>query len=288
MLDRLFRNLPTVTKNLLILNVLFFILTLVTEEAAPEISSSLSLRFPTSDDFRVWQVVTHFFMHAGFGHLFFNMFALLMFGSQLERVWGPKRFITFYFICAFGAAITHTTYTGISLDGMKKEIAAFELYPTPEGYSEFTREHAPMGRLREMADAYGRKSWAAQQLIRIEQIETALYENQNDNGTIKAATENMNGWYTLHLDTPVLGASGAIYGLLLAFGMLFPNVELMLLFFPVPIKAKYFIPGLIALELYLGFNNFSGDNMAHFAHLGGALFGFIMVKIWQKRRDTFY
>jgi len=287
MLDRIFKNLPTVTKNLLIINALFFILSAILGDNSP-IVSSLSLRFPTSEDFRPWQIVTHFFMHAGIGHIFFNMFALLMFGSQLERVWGPKRFLIFYFICAFGSALTHTAYTGYGLNNMSNEISSFEMQPDQEGYVGFIREHAPMDRLRELASAYGKNHWSAQELMRIEQIEVGLSQGQTSPDIVQAAVADMTEWYELQENTPVLGASGAIYGLLLAFGMLFPNVELMLLFFPMPIKAKYFIPGLIALELYLGFNNFSGDNMAHFAHLGGALFGFIVVKFWQKRRDTFY
>lgn len=287
MFDRLFKNLPTVTKNLLIINVLFFLLTYVLGGDSG-IGDSLALRFPTSPDFRIWQVITHFFMHAGWGHIFFNMFALLMFGSQLERVWGPKRFLTFYFLCAFGAAGLHTAYTAWQLNGMQTEMAHFENAPSLSGYTEFMQEHAPMDLLRENAEHSGSNSWSAQQLLGYQELQEAL-DKEPDNPEVKEyALNHMRMWYEQHLDTPVLGASGAIYGLLLAFGMLFPNVELMLLFFPVPVKAKYFIPGLIALEIYLGFNSFSGDNMAHFAHLGGALVGFVVVKIWQKKRNTFY
>lgn len=268
MLDRIFKNLPTVTKNLLIINVLFFILSAVLGRESGGIVDSLALRFPTSEDFRPWQIITHFFMHAGLGHIFFNMFALLMFGSQLERVWGPKRFLTFYFICALGSAGLHTAWSGLELNNMQNDINAFEQAPSLDGFTDYFNGYLTHPQISETIDH--------------------LQKDPNDRATVEQAVAYMEGFRTDRLDVPVLGASGAIYGLLLAFGMLFPNVELMLLFFPMPIKAKYFIPGLIAIELFMGFNNFSWDNTAHFAHLGGALIGFIMVKIWQKRRDTFY
>ena len=238
MLDRIFRNLPTVTKNLLILNVLFFLLTLLARSAFPGLSDALSLHYFTSERFQVWQVLTHFFMHAGWGHIFFNMFALLMFGSQLERVWGPKRFLIFYFLCAFGAAGLHTTYTGWQLNGMQKEITSFEAFPSMEGYSQFMQEHAPMALLRENADQ-GNK-WAKDQLLGYDELLEALDQDPNAPQVADLATQHMKMWYRQHVDTPVLGASGAIYGLLLAFGMLFPNVELMLLFLPRSDKGQVF------------------------------------------------
>ena len=244
-------------KNILILNVIFFF----AQWALPKIMPSLML-FPfSSENFEPWQLATHFFMHGGIGHLFFNMFALVIFGSNLERVWGPKRFLIYYIACAFGAAILHqlvlhielksllslsTEYDWITMKSYGNEIIANNT--SPDGNSIFLRKDSKYG--------------------------------------VNITKEILNAYQTIN--TPMLGASGAVFGLLAAFGYLFPNTELMLLFPPIPIKAKFFVIGYAVLELYLGFSNNPTDNVAHFAHLGGALVGIIIVIIWQRNKNQFF
>ena len=201
-----------VVKNLLIINVLVFL----AQKAMPQITSQFVGHYPLGGGFEPWQVISHMFMHGGIGHLFFNMFALVVFGSALERVWGSKRFLQFYLLCGIGA---------------------FLIFEATVGYS--------------------------------------LYDL---NGQV--STE-----YPIGL---VIGASGAVYGLLLGFGMLFPNTELMLLFPPIPIKAKYFVILYGLLELSMAMSNNQGDNVAHVAHLGGMVIGYILIKKWQNSRDVFY
>jgi rhomboid-like protein len=182
-----------------------------------------------SPRFKIWQVITYMFMHGGFAHIFFNMFALFTFGSTIEYLFGSKRFLNYYLLTGLGALV------------LQMCVQAVEVYNITGSLTLHGVNNSPIGQqaMQTLSDIY-------------------------------------NG--------PMLGASGAIFGLLIAFGMLFPNVELMILFLPVPIKAKYIIPIYIVLELFLGVAQFSGDSIAHFAHLGGALFGFILIKTWGIRR----
>lgn len=223
-----FQVLPPVIKNLIIINGLMFLAEQIWQTWMVD---TLSLYYFDSPYFKPVQLVTHMFMHANIAHIFFNMFALWMFGSVLENVWGPKRFLTFYFVTAFGALFLH------------QAVEAYQLYhATGSIFLPASPENFSPG-----------------------QLET-IYSIAN---------------------SPVLGASGAIFGVLAAFGMLFPNTMLYI-YFLFPIKAKYFILFYIGIELFLGFQNSSGDNVAHFAHLGGALFGFILVKYWQRNNRRFY
>jgi membrane associated rhomboid family serine protease len=227
-------------KNILILNVIFFF----AQWALPQFMPSLML-FPFgSENFEPWQLATHFFMHGGIGHLFFNMFALVIFGSNLERVWGPKRFLIYYIACAFGAALIHMLVNYLRIQGIEAQLSSAEINQVyNEGFD----------------------------------LLNTGYNYQGIGGELNSL-----------LNTPMLGASGAVFGLLAAFGYLFPNTELMLLFPPIPIKAKFFVIGYAALELYLGFSNNPTDNVAHFAHLGGALVGIIIVLIWQRNKNQFF
>lgn len=227
----MFQQATPVVRNLLIINIIFYV---VTHFLYPDLRGVLAGYYPSAPQFQPWQVITHMFMHAGLGHLFFNMFALFMFGSQLERVWGPKRFLNYYLACGLGA---------------------FFLHELVVGYGFFS--------------TYG--AW-------FPQVEE-LYPNLGYSARLATAQE---------MFIPVVGASGAVFGLLLGFGMLFPNTRLQLLFPPVPIKARYFVMGYGALELMLALDNSPGDNVAHFAHLGGMIFGYFLLKKWQKDRDVFY
>jgi len=240
MFRNLLANMSPAVKNILILNVIFFF----AQWALPQFMPSLML-FPFgSENFEPWQLATHFFMHGGIGHLFFNMFALVIFGSNLERVWGPKRFLIYYIACAFGAALIHMLVNYLRIQGVEAQLSSAEINQVyNEGFN----------------------------------LLNTGYNYQGIGGELNSL-----------LNTPMLGASGAVFGLLAAFGYLFPNTELMLLFPPIPIKAKFFVIGYAALELYLGFSNNPTDNVAHFAHLGGALVGIIIVLIWQRNKNQFF
>ncbi len=254
-------RLTGVVRDLLIINVLVFI--------ADKIfgANMLALYYPESDKFLPLQIVTHFFMHGGLFHLFFNMFALVMFGSQLEALWGPKKFLFFYFVCAFGAALLHTGYTYYDISSMQQMLANFQADPS---YSNLIKFFDDVPRINEEALA---------------DLGSAVADGSAT--AIQSATEQMKEVVQAKINIPIVGASGAIYGLLLAFGMYYPNVELMLIFLPIPIKAKYFIPVLMLAELYFGFNQFSWDNIAHFAHLGGALTGLLLILYWRKFGSRF-
>lgn len=260
-----------VVKHLLVINVLIFL--------AGEFlvnTNMLALHFPASQYFQPYQIATHFFMHGGFMHLFFNMFALVMFGSALESFWGPKKFLYFYFICAFGAAAIHMGYTWWDISQVQQAIRDFAANPSFAAYNAFF-EDVPLDAMRSEYPAYTNN---------VASIESAIRTSTSPE-IVSQGVGLMNEWLGAKINTPIVGASGAIYGLLLAFGMYFPNAELMLIFLPIPIKAKYFIPILMVVELFLGVNHFSWDNIAHFAHLGGALTGFLLILYWRKFGSRF-
>lgn len=220
-----FDAMPPVIKNLIIINVIMFIATMVFEGQGINFTRLMGM-FPFGSElFKPYQLVTHMFMHGGFMHIFFNMFALWMFGAPLENVWGPKRFLSFYLITGLGAAFLH------------QGVNAYEIYQLKEAYAAGDMS------------AYQNIMWK--------------------------------------MAIPTVGASGAVYGVLMAFGMLYPNTKL-LIYFLFPVKAKYVVLFLGGLALYMGFQNNPADNVAHFAHLGGMLFGFILIKIWQRDRRRFY
>src|SRR3984885_13547323 len=224
-----FDNLTPVVKNLLIINLICFIPFIILSDSKYQelVVNNFGLFYFDSPKFKVWQILTYMFIHGGWAHIIFNMFALFSFGPILEYAIGPKKFFNLYFICGIGAI------------AFQMLVQAFEV-------------HSLIGSF------------------------TLPYDTQSID---PITLSKLKGIY----ETPVLGASGAIFGLLVAFGMLYPNLEMMILFIPVPIKAKYIIPVYILVELWLGIGQYGGDNVAHFAHLGGALFGFIMVKSWRLR-----
>ncbi len=219
-----FRVLPPVVKNLLIINVLLFVASITLQRFDYELTDMLGLHFFLASDFRPYQLFTYMFMHANFNHIFFNMFALWMFGNTLENLWGSKRFLLFYIVCGIGA-------------GLCQELVHYIQYATT----------------------------------------LAQYETVDIGGRIISMPEYLNRMNTV-------GASGAVYGLLLAFGMMFPNA-MIFLYFLFPIKAKWFVMFYAVIELLLGF--FSNGNVAHFAHLGGMLFGLILILVWKKKRSHY-
>ncbi|MAW30368.1 MAG: rhomboid family intramembrane serine protease [Flavobacteriales bacterium] len=238
-----FRELPDVIKNILIINCLLFLATVTLESQGVNLTRVLGLHQFQSPDFRPYQLITHMFMHGSFTHLFYNMFAVWMFGKILENIWGGKRFLKFYIITGLGAALIYVGYIQFQIDGISNLNPDF------------------------LEAAKNKKA----------------YLDLENNGDFIPESEEL----TRLVNTPMVGASGALFGILLAFGMLFPNT-LLYIYFALPIKAKYFVMLYGALELFLGFRNLPGDNIAHFAHLGGMIFGFILLKYWKQDRNTFY
>lgn len=233
-----FGGMPTVVKNLLIINGLFFLATVSVKSL--NLTELLGAFFWESRYFEPWQLITHMFMHGNLTHIFFNMFALWMFGTAIERIWGAKRFLIYYLITGLGAFALHYGIIAWEVAAIKDQLSPDMI----EAVRLQGREALLTGR-----------SWP--------------YELMNE----------LNYLYNI----PVVGASGAVFGILLAFGMMFPNTPLIFIFFPVPIKAKYFVMLYGAFELFSGVANRPGDNVAHFAHLGGMLFGYILIKYWGVR-----
>ena len=216
------RNIPTITKNLLIINILAFLAYYVLKMRGVDLNNICGLHFFLASDFQVWQLITYMFMHANFEHIFFNMFGLWMFGCVIENVWGPKRFLLYYLVCGVGA-------------GLLQEVSQLvQLYITL----------SPQIQLSELFSL---------------------------DPSVRLA---LNSWTTV-------GASGAIYAILLAFGMTFPEERIFIFPLPIPIKAKWFVMIYVAIELASALGS-SGDGVAHIAHLGGMLFGFLLIRYWQR------
>ena len=235
-------DVPPVVKNLIIINVLFFLAKFGLGSAfQTNLDHILGLFFIKSTQFQPFQIVTHMFMHANFMHILFNMLILWMFGRVIESVWGPKRFFIYYFITGLGAAFFQimVTYIRFSITANKLPEDTVDMVIN-EGYQ-------------------------------------ILMNSQN-------YADGLLAKLNLITNSVTIGASGAVFGVVLAFGMLFPNTQLMLLFPPIPIKAKYAAVLMLGLGIMLDFRG----NVAHFAHLGGMVFGYILIKYWNKNRTTFY
>lgn len=241
--DQLFRNMPPVTKNLIIVNLLIYLVTLIFPSRTVTLEHYGALHYFNSPDFNPAQLFTYMFLHGGFKHVFFNMFSLLMFGPQIEYSLGSKRFLFFYISCGIGAALIQE---GVYCIMLQKYIGMF----STADFNEIIIQGAK-----------------------------ALHNGMNfADPTLANINEIVNG--------PMVGASGAIYGVLLAFGMLYPNRIIYLMIPPMPLKAKWMIVGFIAIELFLGIrstNIASTDNIAHFCHLGGMLVGFLIILYWKKK-----
>lgn len=263
--------LPPVVKNLLIINGLMFLANLVSIKVTGiDLNTKLGLFYPSSEYFRPYQLISHIFMHGNFMHILFNMFSLWMFGSVLENYWGPKRFFIYYFVTAFGAAALHMGVNAYEIYAMKSAIQAYAQNPNLNDFILFVQDHKGIINSNMYAE-----------LNRF----FAVWKSEPENMAIAAQSSELLGYLTtIKMNIPVVGASGAVFGLLLAFGMLFPNVPLFLMFIPIPIKAKYFVIFYGLIELYQGVSSNPGDNVAHFAHLGGMLFGFIFIKLWKRNQ----
>ncbi|QJW91732.1 rhomboid family intramembrane serine protease [Spirosoma taeanense] len=256
--------LTPVVRTILIINVLVFF---VTNES---IIQQFGLHSFLSDMFSPIQLLTHMFLHGGFGHIFSNMIGLIVFGPMLERFWGPKRFTFFYFFTGLGAALLFSGINYFEIRDVYEAVQDYRLAPTPDGFMSFIDMYAQS--LYDQVASFAER-----------------FEQQPDNQQfIDGSLQIVNRLYAGQVNEPMVGASGAIFGVIMGFGLLFPNTQLFLLFPPIPVKAKYLVIFYGAYELYTGIYRAQADNVAHFAHIGGMLFAFILVKYWGSQRKNFY
>jgi membrane associated rhomboid family serine protease len=274
-----FSILPAVVKNLLIINGLMFLAQIVAEKSMGiRLEDTLGLRYPASMAFHPWQFITYMFLHGSFMHIFFNMLALWMFGYLLENVWGPKRFLFYYFITGIGAAIVHYL------------VLYFQIYPTVSALNAIIADPSAPAIFDFITNnpleinSYSGEIYTESHKFK-EAIETLAYNPENREALLDARNFLVDyREYFMNLPN-VIGASGAVFGILLAFGMLFPNTVIYIYFF-FPLKAKYFVIIYGLIELYSGFSG-SQSNVAHFAHLGGMIFGFFLILYWKKKKRLY-
>ncbi len=266
-----FRMLPTGVKHLLIINILMFAATYILRNyAGIDLEQHLALFFIGHDLFRPWQYLTYMFMHGSIEHIFFNMFALWMFGFILENYWGTRRFLIFYLICGIGAGLVHSAVIWITSVPVLSAINDYAANPSPDALIQICNEHFHRIINPEWVTKVT-NAWRNGEII--------------DGGWGYFTTNSLMDLYNQRIiGIPTVGASGAIYGILLAFGMMFPN-ERIYLYFLVPIKAKWFVIGYAAVELFTGVMG-TQDGIAHFAHLGGMLFGLVMILLWRRSANN--
>ncbi len=234
-------------KVLIAVNVIVFVTPLLLPELEEHMFRNLALYFVKNENFQAWQFVTSMFMHSGFAHLLFNMYGLWAFGTPLEEMWGSKKFLFFYFLSGIGAGLIYMLVNYFQFNAIYNELISLG--------------------------------------ISASDIQNILERGSYDTTLLSSISkERLTDFYHL-FNIPAVGASGAIYGVLVAFGISFPNAKLALIFLPVPIAAKYFIPVLIAIDLFSGVTGFSifGGGIAHFAHVGGAVIGFLLMWFWRKQ-----
>lgn len=262
-------RLTPMVKNILLINVGIFIIQAI---LSLPLSQIFGLRVVFAEDFAPYQFITYMWIHGGFGHILGNMFAVFIFGPLLEQVWGSKRFLTFYLICGIGAGVLYGVADFVEKLDLKSDTEAYLENPNPEAFSLFIVEHKSphynLPRLAEFSDDY--------------------YDHSGNVAYQEQATSIVKDIYASMTNVPMVGASGAVFGILMAFGMLFPNTQLFLLFPPIPIKAKYLVLFYGLYEVYAEFSRMPGDNIAHLAHLGGMLIAFVLLKFWQKDSGRFY
>jgi membrane associated rhomboid family serine protease len=234
-------NLPQVTKNILILNILFFVATLILQTQKIDLIAQFGAHYVNSTLFQPFQIITHFFMHGNFFHIFFNMWLFIMLGAYLEKIWGPKRFFIFYIATALGAFGLYNVIGVYELEVLKEQLIN-------QGF--------------DLNEVNG--------MIKNSEYNPVAYE-----------TNKVYHEYVVNSYTPMVGASGAVFGIMAAFAILFPNTEFMI-YFMFPIKAKFLVGGYFLFEIYQAYQDKVGDSTAHLAHVGGAIVGGIIVLIWRK------
>ncbi len=248
-------NIPQVTKNILLLNILFFVLKFFFSAQGIDLDRSLGAFYINSPNFEPYQLISHFFMHGDFMHIFMNMWLFVMLGTFLEQLWGPKRFFIFYIASALGAFALYNIIGVYQIHELKNSLATF--------LDVDTLNH----------------------IIKTSYNDVQLEKNINEylmalpnNGLVNINTLTH---YISYVNTPLVGASGAVFGIMAAFAILFPNTEFMI-YFAIPVKAKFLVGGYFLWELYKSFNGTPGDNVAHLAHVGGAIVGAIIILYWRK------
>jgi membrane associated rhomboid family serine protease len=273
-----FSVLPEVVKNILIINGIFFLATIVFQSKGVDLNDFFGLHYWGSERFRVWQFMTYMFMHGNFTHLFFNMFAVWMFGAAVENIWGGKRFLTYYILTGLGAAFCHYAIVYYELRPALSFMNDYMAHPSIDKLTTFASgDIMGMYSSGELSDHYNSFRNEFNNLYAL-----------NPQEAINLSVTYMQQFKADVLNAPVVvGASGAVFGLLLAYGMLFPN-SIIYIYFALPVKAKYFVIIYGLIELFSGIANRPGDNVAHFAHLGGLITGIVIILYWRnKNRNRF-
>lgn len=257
---------PTV-KRLLLFNAAFYFIQPLLHT---DLSASLGLYSLLSADFAPYQFFSYMFVHAGLWHLFGNMFSLLVFGSMLERFLGARRFLILYMVCGVGAGMLYAGIDFYESRRMQADLTAYQQSPDPERFNIFLSQYAPTLQRKE----------------RMQRFIGAYAENPSIAAYANESKKLVSTLFRERTNVPMVGASGAVFGILMAFGLLFPNLQLFLLFPPVPIRAKYLVFFYGLYELWAEMNRMPGDNIAHWAHLSGMLVSFLLIRYWQKGRQS--
>jgi hypothetical protein len=259
-------SLTPIIKAIIVINIIVFGVQSINPQYDRMIVSLFGLHYFTSEQFIPTQLVTYMFVHSNIGHIFSNMLGLFFLGPILEMFWGEKRFLIFYLVTGIGAGVLYMGLKYYDFSTLQAVTEAYVLNPDLTNFqsliSRFYAEGIPSS--------------------------VSLLLQDTNNVTLKESVLIAEESLKAVLNTPMIGASGAVFGIMAGFGLLFPNTELMLLFFPFPIKAKYFVTFYALYEIYSGLNKMPGDNVAHFAHIGGMIFAFVLIKIWGTKRDSFY
>jgi len=259
-------SLTPIIKAIIVINIIVFGVQSINPQYDRMIVSLFGLHYFTSDQFIPTQLVTYMFVHSNIGHIFSNMLGLFFLGPILEMYWGEKRFLIFYLVTGIGAGVLYMGLKYYDFSTLQAVTEAYILNPDLKQFQSLISRFYAEG---------------------IPSIVHAMIQDPS-NVTLKESVLIAEESLKAVLNTPMIGASGAVFGIMAGFGLLFPNTELMLLFFPFPIKAKYFVTFYALYEIYSGLNKMPGDNVAHFAHIGGMIFAFVLIKIWGTKRDNFY
>lgn len=288
-----FQILPPIVKNLIIINAIMVFAQFVLGKYGIDLADYLGLHYWKSEHFHSWQFLTHMFMHGSYNdlgltitHFFFNMFTLWMFGNVLENVWGPQRFLIFYLVCGLGAAMLHMGVVGYEFHNIEQAFVHYQANPDPGAMRAFIDAHVTRSTgnslTNEVFNTYN--FWISHPGADMSQKSITALQHYLHGYTYPATGQYFDGIF----DEATVGASGAVFGILFAFGYMFPNT-LLYIYFLVPIKAKYVVGAFALYELFMGVQNSAGDNVAHFAHIGGMLVAFILLKVWNKtNRNQFY
>jgi membrane associated rhomboid family serine protease len=262
----MFRQLTPIVRAIFILIITVFLIQYL---FGVDFVSVFGLRCVLSKNFAVYQYITHLFIHLGFIHLIGTVFALISFGPILEQTFGSRDFVIFLIVTGLGAALLSSYVHYAAINRISLLYYDYTLYPTPSNFEHYISRFTP--RVYELYYQFLRN----------------FYSNPKDLAFIEKSKSIAHDLVFLKMDMPIVGASGIIYGLLMGFAILFPNAELLMLFFPIPIKAKYFVGFYCLYELYSSIHESSIDSLVHFTHLGGAIFAYLFVKIWERKQENY-